>query len=270
MNVDAYRNFYSLAQEPFGRDIPVEEMYLNEAFTEALCRLEFTCHKHWFATLTGECGSGKSTAIRCLANKLDSKRFRVLYLADSQLTPKHLYNGLLQQLGTEGCFYRGDSKRKLHKELEVMIALQNIEPVIIVDEAHLLTRETMEEIRFLLNFRMDSESPMALILAGQPELYDKLRGTHYLAIRQRINMKCFLPNYELTQTKQYIERHLRYAGAQSEIFSEAAVEEVHSVSAGCARVINKICLHCLLYGAQHRRSVIDDSVVQLVAKAELY
>lgn len=269
MNVEAYCTFYNLAREPFVRDIPMEEMFFNEAFTEALSRLEFTCHKHWFATLTGECGSGKSTAIRCLSNRLDSKRFRVLYLADSQLTPKHLYNGLLQQLGVEGCFYRGDSKRKLHKELEVMIALHNIEPVIIVDEAHLLTRETMEEIRFLLNFRMDSSSPMALILAGQPELHDKLRGNHYLAIRQRINMKCNLPNYEPAQTRQYIERHLQYAGAKDEIFSESATEEIYRISAGCARVINKLCVHCLLYGAQHQRSVIDDSVVQLIAKEEL-
>ena len=129
--------------------------------------------------------------------------------------------------------------------------------------------ETMEEIRFLLNFRMDSASPIALSLSGQPELHDKLRGNQYLAIRQRIDIKCHLLAYDLTQTRQYIERHLGYAGARNDIFSAAAIDAVYHISAGSARVINKLCVHCLLYGSQHQRSVIDDSMVHLVAKAEL-
>lgn len=269
MNIDVFRSYYELSNEPFGRDIPVDDMYKNQCTAEVLSRLEFTCWKHWFAVLTGECGSGKSTLLRRLTSKLDCNRFKVFYLADSQLTPKHLYNGLLQQMGVEGCFYRGDSKRKLHKELQIMTAMHKLEPVIIVDEAHLLSRETLEEIRFLLNFQMDSESPMALILAGQPELNDKLRGTPYLAIRQRINLKCYLPTYDLSQTRQYIEQHMKHAGASNEIFAESAVSAIYDISAGCARIINKLCLHCLIYGAQHQRSVLDDSVVHLVAKEEL-
>jgi type II secretory pathway predicted ATPase ExeA len=75
----------------------------------------------------------------------------------------------------------------------VLQSIQHVKPVVIVDEAHLLDRETMEELRFFLNFKIDSDSPMALIFVGQPELSDKLRRQAYLAIEQRVNLKCYNP-----------------------------------------------------------------------------
>ena len=88
----------------------------------------------------------------------------VMYLADSKLTPRHFTRGLLEQLGCEARFYRGDAKRQLHREIELMKGIHSLQPVVIVDETHLLDKEMLEEVRFLLNFKMDSESPMALIL----------------------------------------------------------------------------------------------------------
>jgi type II secretory pathway predicted ATPase ExeA len=78
----------------------------------------------------------------------------------------------LEQLGSEAKFYRGDAKGQFHREIELMKGIRGLQPVVVVDEAHLLDREMLEEVRFLLNFRMDSQSPMALILVGQSELWD--------------------------------------------------------------------------------------------------
>jgi type II secretory pathway predicted ATPase ExeA len=89
-------------------------------------------------------------------------------------------------MGCEAKFYRGDAKRQLHREIELMRGIHQIKPCVIVDEAHLLDREMLEEVRFLLNVKMDSESPMALILVGQSELWDRLRMQTYTAIRQRM------------------------------------------------------------------------------------
>ena len=85
----------------------------------------------------------------------------------------------------------------------------------------------LEEVRFLLNFKMDSLSPMALILVGQNELMDKLKLKVYGAIRQRIDLQCKLPHLDRAQVGEYIKRHLTYAGANHEIFSDAAVDEVY-------------------------------------------
>lgn len=96
-------------------------------------------------------GCGKTTAIRKFTDSLDLSKYTMLYLSDSRLTPRWFYKGLLEQLGTEAKFYRGDAKRQLHKELEILRGVHKKKVVCIVDEAHLLDRETLEEIRFLLN-----------------------------------------------------------------------------------------------------------------------
>ena len=165
-----FEQFYEFEQTPFARDIPVEHLYRIAGQEEVLSRLVYAAKMRWFAVLTGECGSGKSTIIRSLKETLDGRGYQCMYIADSSLTPRHFYNGILSQLGVEGKFYRGDSKRILQRELEVLAVLQQVTPVIIVDEAHLLGKEMLEELRFMLNVNMDSQSPMSRILAGQPEL----------------------------------------------------------------------------------------------------
>lgn len=193
----------------------------------------------------------------------------VMYLADSKLTPRHFYKDLLGQLGCEAKFYRGDAKRQLHREIELLRGIHHLQPVVIVDEAHLLDREMLEEVRFLLNFKLDSQSPMSLILVGQSELWEKLQLQTYAAIRQRIDIQCRLQYFDRAQVGEYMNRHLTYAGASRDIFSEAAVDEVFRFSSGAARIVNKICTNCLFYGAQNGRRIIDDHMVKLVAQGEL-
>ena len=192
-----------------------------------------------------------------------------MYLTDSKLTPRHFYKGLLEQLGCESKFYRGDAKRQLHKEIELMRGIHKLRPVVVVDEAHLLDKEMLEEVRFLLNFRMDAQSPMTLILVGQAELWDKFQLQAYAAIRQRINLQCKLPHFDRSQVAEYMKRHLTYAGAQRDIFSEAAIEEIYRFSSGAARLVNKVCTHCLIYGSQNGNRIIDDHMVKLVIQSEL-
>jgi general secretion pathway protein A len=175
----------------------------------------------------------------------------------------------LEQLGCEAKFYRGDAKRQLHREIKLMRGIHHLQPVVIVDEAHLLDREMLEEVRFLLNFKMDSQSPMALILVGQSELKEKLRLQAYAAIRQRIDIQCRLPHFDRAQVGEYLKRHLAYTGLERDIFSDGAVDEIYRFSSGSARLINKVCTHCLIYGAQNGRRIIDDHMVKLVIEGEL-
>jgi general secretion pathway protein A len=133
----------------------------------------------------------------------------------------------------------------------------------------LLDREMLEEVRFLLNFKMDSQSPMALILVGQSELWNKLRMQSYTAIRQRIDLQCKLAHFDRAQTGEYMRAHLTYAGAEHDIFSDQAIDEIFRFSGGAARLVNKVCTHCLIYGAQNGRRIIDDHMVKLVIQGEL-
>ena len=133
----------------------------------------------------------------------------------------------------------------------------------------MLDKEILEEVRFLLNFKMDAQSPMSLILVGQSELWDKLQLQAYAAIRQRIDLQCKLAHLDRAQVGEYIQRHLTYAGADHDIFTDNAVDEIFKFSSGTARLINKVCTHCLLFGAQNGKRIIDDHMVKLVIQGEL-
>ena len=264
-----FEQFYGFGRPPFTRDISTEQLYKSTMMEEMVGRLLYAAERQLFTVVTGDCGVGKTTMLRCFISHLNTSRFSALYLADSKLTPRHFYKGLLEQLGCEAKFYRGDAKRQLHKEIELMRQSHDLLPVVIVDEAHLLDKEMLEEVRFLLNFKMDSQSPMALILVGQSELWDRLKLQSYAAIRQRIDLQCKLGYYDRSQVGEYVNRHLEYAGSDNEIFSDAAVDEIYRFSSGAARLINKLCTHCLLYGAQNGKKIIDDHMVKLVIQGEL-
>lgn len=264
-----FESFYGMTRTPFTRDMPTDELYMPVHLEEILGRLAYAAERQMFAVITGDCGTGKTTALRRFSAGLDPAKFMLLYVSDSKLTPRHFYKGILEQLGCESKFYRGDAKRQLHHQIELLRGMHRLQPIVVVDEAHLLDREMLEEVRFLLNVKMDAQSPMTLILVGQSELWDKLRLQSYAAIRQRIDLQCKLPHFEHAEAKAYIKRHLAYAGATNDIFTDGAIEEMYRFSGGSARMLNKVGTHSLLYGAQSKKNLIDDHMVKFVIQGEL-
>lgn len=207
-----FEQYFNFLRTPFTRDIPEKDLYNNADIEEVCNRLLYVARNRLFAVVTGDVGAGKTTAIRKFVTSLDINRYKVMYISDSALTPRNFYWEVLNQLGCEGKFYRSDAKRQLTREITNLIEIQKKIPVIITDEAHLLSREMLEEIRFLLNFKMDSYNPMSLILVGQSELKDILKKQIYEAIYQRIDIRYHLTPYDRQQTGEYIKKHLEYAG----------------------------------------------------------
>ena len=264
-----YEAYFEMKHTPFSRNIPSEKLYESPYVNEVLGRLSYAADRQLFTVLTGDAGCGKSTTVRKFTESLSTERYILLYLSDSKLTPRWFYKGLLDQLGIEAKFYRGDAKRQLHKEIEILRGIQKKQVVCVLDEAHLLDKETLEEFRFLLNFKFDSMSPMSLILIGQTELWDKLKLQRYTAIRQRIDMNCVLPHLDRAQTEQYMNSHLNYAGCDHELFTDKAVDEIFRSSSGTMRVINRICEKCLMYAFQQQKKLVDDHMVRYVVEHEM-
>ncbi len=243
--IGMYEEFFELVNTPFTRDVPTDRLYCSKQIEDALGRLTYVADRQLFAVVTADPGCGKSTLIR-------------------------MYAGLLDQMGLEARFYRGDSKRQLQKEIENVRTVQKKKVIFVLDEAHLLGKETLEEFRFLLNYRFDSASPMSLILVGQTELWEqKLRLQSYAAIRQRIDMNIVLNRLDRAETGRYIAAHMAYAGVKQDLFTSGAEDEIFKVSAGIPRMINRICEKTLMYAYQQQKRLIDEHMVRFVADHEM-
>lgn len=265
-----YVEEYDMKRLPFVRNIPCDSLYVSPQIHEALSRLKYAADHQQFAVVTADPGCCKSTLIRMFNDSLPKDKYLLLYVSDSKLTPKWLYKELLDQLGLEAGFYRGDAKRLLQKQIEIIRNKEHRKVVFVLDEAHLLEKETLEEFRFLLNSNFDSESQMSLILVGQTELWDdKLRYQRYAAIRQRIDVACVLHHLDRAEMGNYIRANLKYAGCENEIFTDTAEDVIFKATGGVPRMVNKVCEKCLMYGAQQKKLLVDDHMVQYVVSHEM-
>lgn len=264
-----YEAFFEMKRLPFVRNVPVQYLYEPSFITEIFYRLEHVADKRLFGVVTGDSGTGKSTLIRKFVENLPVQDYFPIYLSDSKLTPRWLYKGMLDIFGADAKFYRGDAKRQLQTELEVLLGVHKKKVVCILDEAHLLEKETIEEFRFLLNYKFDSESPMALVLVGQTELWDKLKLRRYVAVRQRIDVNCVLRHLDRSETEEYILSHLRYAGGREDLFTDIAMDVIQQGSSGIPRMINRICEKSLMYASQQNKRLIDEHTVTFVMEHEM-
>jgi type II secretory pathway predicted ATPase ExeA len=263
-----YEDYFGFKGIPFTRDIPVTELMRSEQWNELAGRLLYVAKNREFGLFTGETGTGKTTALRRMASELDKNRYKILYVYDSNLTPRNFYVETLYQLGYSPKFYRGDAKRQLTKALEE-VAHEGQTPVIVVDEAHLLSHEMLEEIRFLLNLEMDSKSSCSLILVGQTELRTKLKLQIHQAIDGRVDMRFHLEDMESEETVMYVKRHLERVQCPQEIFTEAGLRVIHEYSGGRPRKVNKVSHASLMAAASQKKQLIDDYLVKEVIMSEL-
>jgi len=263
--------FFNFKRAPFERNVPVEHLYATPRFDELLSRLDYAARNRKFSVVTGGVGVGKTTAVRKFVASLDRNCFRCIYIADSALTPRVFYWEVLSQLSSDEkpSFYRSEGKRKMMGRFLSLAENAHAIPVIIIDEAHLLSASMLEETRFLLNNDMDSQNIMSLVVVGQSELRTKLAKEVFEPITQRIDFRFALAPFDRAQTQDYIHAHMRYAGESREIFTPSAVDAAFHLSGGVARKINKACSMSLIYAAQKAMHTIDGGIVEYVAEQEL-
>jgi type II secretory pathway predicted ATPase ExeA len=263
--------FFNFLHTPFDRNLPPRALFVSPVLENLNNRLAYAVNNRLFCVVTGDPGSGKTTTIRKFITSGDQSSILTLYVSESNLSPRNFYFSILDQLGVKPHFYRGDAKRQLVKEITPLSASKKI--VIILDEAHLCDFEMLTEIRFLLNFDMDSNSPLSLILVGQSELRDTLKKQSFEAIAQRIDLRFHIPPLDRAQTADYISTHLAYAANSSSesinIFTDSAVDAIFQFSLGIPRKINHVASLCLLHAAQISKRYVDDHMVSEIVDTEL-
>jgi type II secretory pathway predicted ATPase ExeA len=263
-----YEQYFGFTKTPFTRDIEVKNLYLYEDFQELKSRLKYTIDNRLFAAVIGEVGIGKSTAVRSVVDDINPVSHKVIYISQSDMAPKSFYNEILDQIDMSPSYFKPEAKRKVNKAMLDMYQ-HGKTPVIIIDEAHLLSEKMLEEVRFLVNFNMDSLSPLSLILVGQPELSEQLARHSMRAISQRITIRYSLKELDMQGVEDYIRTHVKAAGSSNELFTSEAIKEIHSYSTGIPRKINLICDKSLLHCFMKKTKIIDDIVVKRIIKTEL-
>lgn len=251
-----------LAAWPFPKAPDPRALFRFPALEELLARLGFACGLHGIALLTGDPGSGKSTALRLFLAGRDERTQPVVYLADSRLTPAEFYARVLDHFGVAVGLTRSQRRRQFQTLMADLQDGQAKDVTVIIDEAHELTPEMVQELRYVQNLHLDAQSPCTLILCGQSEIRAQLRLRSFEAVAQRITVRAHLPGFAREETAAFVGHALRHAGVDRTLFTEGALDALHSQSRGLMRPIALLATHALVDAALLDQQLVDEPNVQ--------
>jgi general secretion pathway protein A len=263
-----YEKFFCFKDKPFNVTPNPKFFFPSTKHTEALNSLIYAIQERkGFVVITGEIGAGKTTVTRTLLNKLDAAT-KVALITNTHVTSKELIAGILEELEVE---YKTGSKQKMISALNDYLIKQlseNINVVLIIDEAQNLSPNVLEEVRMLSNLETETEKLLQIILIGQPELKTKLGHRKLEQLRQRIAVHYHITPLTQEETTAYILHRLGLVSSNghAEIFQPQALDLIYRHSRGVPRIINLICDSALLSGYVSDTKTINDEMVLEVIK----
>jgi general secretion pathway protein A len=257
-----YLSFYALKEKPFNTTPDPRFLYLTPGHREALAQLTYGVQEaKGFLILTGDVGTGKTTLLQTLMQRLDANT-AAAFIFNSTLPFDGILEYMLEDFGvTKAGATRAQRLFALNNFLiERRRTGQNT--VLIIDEAQNLDPPTLEQIRLLSNFETPRDKLLQILLVGQPELRAKLQLPELRQLKQRISLRCTIPTLTPDETREYIRFRLRVAGARDlGLFTDQAIDRITAYAAGTPRVVNIVCDHCLLIGYADQRRRIDAGIV---------
>lgn len=259
-----YEAFYGLCEKPFSILPDPDLIYWGRTHSLAFAMLEFGVRNSaGFTVITGEIGSGKTTLLRYLLRQLDARTVTVGLISNTprgtegllqwvMMALKQPYEGSYPTLFERFHHFLFDQFRKGRRTL------------LIVDEAHNLSVDALEELRMLLNVNADKHQFIQIILVGQPELKDILRSPALVQFAQRVSSDYHLRPLQPHDVAEYINYRLAAVGARSQLFSDEACRLIADASGGVPRTINILCDTALVYGFAINSPDIDAELIQQV------
>jgi general secretion pathway protein A len=243
-----YNAFFGFSESPFNLSPDPAFFYRSEQHEEALANLVYGVQaRKGFIVLTGEVGTGKTTMLECLRDYLEDNFIEFAFLFNSRINADQFFEMIAYDL---------DLPCSRTSKTEVLFALNQLlveqaqegrTVVLIVDEAHNLEWEVLEEIRLLGNLENRNGKLLQIIMAGQPEFDRKLDAPNLRQLKQRVVLRCNLQPFTLRDAIEYMESRLEHAGMPGQnIFSEELMAEIHLRTQGIPRVINGVCDNLLL------------------------
>lgn len=263
-----YKDFFGLKEYPFSLTPDPRFIVFTPSYSELLAALYYGVEMaKGLIVLTGEVGTGKTTALRWIIRRLDSTVLAA-YIHNPHLSIEEFYQHLTEMLRIREWTNKTDLLMEMGKMLEERHR-QGLRTLLIVDEAHELPDEVLEEIRLLLNFESDSAKHLQIILTGQPELREKLNQQNLRQLKQRVALRCQMPVLStVDEVKRYIQMRISTGGGslEKDIFSPEAVDLIYQCSQGIPRLINNLCDNAMISAFSLDTRSIDREIIEEVAE----
>ncbi len=268
-----YKRFYNLRRNPF--DITPDPSFLfpTTKHNEALAALYYGVKRRkGFVVLTGEVGTGKTVLVRCLLQLLSHTHTAYAYMFNPRLTPMEFLQYIAGdfQMATAG-----KSKSELLLDLSTYTIARHekdLTTVLVIDEAHHLSVDVLEEVRLLTNLETGDAKLLQILLVGQPELDEKLDSFDLRQLKQRIALRSHLSPLDPDETCGYVYRRLEIAGnpRPSELFPKETVAELYRYSKGYPRLVNTLCENALISGyARQAQSISPEMIAEVAGEFRL-
>jgi len=257
--IDAVITRFGLTRMPFGRDLPPARLHRHADCAEAAARITWAVAGKTIGVITGEVGAGKTVAIRAALAALDATRHTIIYLPNPTIGVRGIHHQIVQALGGQPRVHHATLVPQAADALATEHAERGRIPVLILDEAHLLDHPQLESIRMLTNHDMDSRSPFACLLVGQPTLRRRMKLGVLAALDQRIGLRYTMPPMTDQETSSYLRHHLALAGRSDTLFSDDATALIHQTSRGYPRAVNNLAVQALIAAYTADKTIVDES-----------
>lgn len=267
---ESYRAFFGFEREPFPSDPGLKDILETEDLKGVCDRFDYAVRLGAIALVTGEIGSGKSTALRYALSRLHPSEYRAVSITAASGSILEMYRMFLAELGVE----TASSSRAfllgcIRREVSRLVSEKKMKVVLVIDEASLLRLEVFSEIHTLCQFELDSKPWLPIIFAGQSHLIDKLMYPGSRPLASRIIARSHLEGADRGQMESYLGHHLKLAGLKTNLFEEAAVTAIHQGSGGLFRKANSLARGSLIAAAQSQSMTVSAEHVRIAA-SELF
>ena len=257
-----YRKHFGLTQHPFSNEIEPEDLFPTAASKELDVRLAHLIELRGIGLVTGDSGSGKTCCCRKHLASLHSSLYRVLYVCLSTGNVMDLYKSISWELRLPVERSRAALFRQIRGEVTRLVTETRCRPILVIDEAHHLRPDVLEDLRLLTNYKMDAENRLCMLLLGQTEIRRRLSMAVYEALSQRIVVRYHLAPLTRDELPGYLLHRLRRAGTELELVEPAAQEALFQATSGLPRKVNLLAHHALLAAALDRSKSVSADHIQ--------
>jgi len=260
--IDNLTATFGLTRMPFGRGLPPSRLHRHRDCAEAAARITWAVAGKTICVVTGEVGTGKTVAIRSAVADLDPAGHTVIYIGNPTTGVRGILEAAVTALGAKPVHGTAALAAQAWSTLAGEAAERGRVPVLIIDDAHKLGHDELEALRFLGNHDMDSTTPFATILVGQPTLRHNIKLGVLAALDQRITVRYQMKGMTPDETASYIRHHLEAAGRTADLFSQDAITQIHQAARGKPRTVNNLCIAALIATAAAGNSLVDHSAAR--------